>query len=209
MLINPEKCLKRLQEGNRRFSSGAAEIAPVSSQRMSEAAVAQHPFAAIIACADSRCPVEQVFDQSWGDLFVVRVAGNVCSTEVTGSVEFALDKLGTPLLVVLGHTHCGAVEAASAGADFTGSLGRLLEQIQPAAAKAKSQNPSATPQELVSAAIEANVWLTMENLLVGSRIISSKVRQDECLLHGAILDIATGSVRWLGTHPLQAALMMH
>lgn len=209
MQLDLETCLKRLQDGNTRFKSGRAENSAVSRERMAETAGKQQPFAAVIACSDSRSPVEMVFDQSWGDLFVIRVAGNVCSTEVLGSVEFALEYLEIPLLVVLGHMHCGAVQAAVSAEECPGNIGRLVELIKPAVDKARAQNPSATPKQLAAGSIEANVWLAVESLLTKSSPVSLKVRRRECLVVGAILDISTGDVRWLGEHPLQAALMMH
>ena len=123
-----------------------------------ETASGQHPIAVVIGCSDSRVPPEIVFDQGIGDVFVVRVAGNVCDAHEIGSAEYALEHLGVPLLVVLGHTSCGAVTAAVVGGEVPGNVRSLLESIQPAVVKAQHEHPDLRGKDLVAAAIEANVW---------------------------------------------------
>jgi carbonic anhydrase len=206
--LRPEECRRKLEDGNARFCAGKGEQPAVSRQRMAAAAADQQPFAAVIACSDSRCPVELVFDQSWGQIFVIRVAGNVCTPEVIGSAEFAAESLKIPLLVVLGHTKCGAVTAAASGhTASTENLRSLLERIQPAVQKIRDQRPGATQEEIAIAAVEANVLQTIGNLLAGSTLLAQFVRDSKCRITGAILDISTGEVSWLGDHPREAELV--
>jgi len=140
MQLDPGEALTRLLEGNRRFVAERPR-APVPSAKRVELANAQHPFAAVLGCADSRVPVETVFDQQPGDLFVVRLAGNIASGEAIGSLEYAVEILGCSLVLVLGHSGCGAVQAAislvESATAFPGHIALLAEAIAPAARRTR------------------------------------------------------------------------
>src|SRR5205085_10520354 len=118
-----------LKEGNGRFAAGKLAVKDVGAQRRATLAKGQHPFAVVLACADSRVPPELVFDQGLGELFVLRVAGNLADPFVLGSIEYAVEHLHTPLIVVLGHENCGAVAAALTKAAFPGNLGTLVKEV--------------------------------------------------------------------------------
>lgn len=206
----PEECLSRLQAGNERFRQGGGERHVTTREQLAKAAAApQRPFAAVLACSDSRCPVEAVFDQGVGELFVVRLAGQVCSPEAIGSLEYAVTQLDTPLVVVLAHTNCGAVAAAAADEPLAGQLGALIAQLRPAVEKAGARGSLAAQPQRLASAYEANVWLSIERLLTGSAAIARQVREGKCQVVGALLELESGEVRWYGQHPLNDALKMH
>lgn len=210
MQPSPEECLARLRQGNERFRLGRAARRTATRERMTETAGApQQPFAVVLACSDSRCPVEIVFDQGVGDLFVVRVAGQVCSSEVLGSVEYAVVQLQVPLVVVLAHTYCGAVAAAAGQEQLSDNLADLVDQIRPAVDKAGARGTLEGQAGRLTAAAEANMWLSIERLLTGSAAIARQVREDRCQVVGALLDLDSGEVHWHGSHPLNDALKMH
>jgi carbonic anhydrase len=125
----------------------------------------------------------------------------------TASLEYGTDHLGTPLLLVLGHTHCGAVTAVAQGDDVHGNIPALVKSIIPAVAQAKKNKPGATGEDLVNAAIDANVWQAIEDLFRSSPTISSKVRNGKLKVVGALYDIDTGKVTWMGSHPKQDQLL--
>jgi len=208
--LTSDEALTRLEEGNERFLAGKAQHPRLDRAHLLAAARAgQHPFATVVGCSDSRCPVELFFDMGVGDLFVIRVAGNVCDTDEIASIEYSTAYLAAPLVVVLGHTRCGAVTAAVEGGDVGGCIPRVLEQIAPAVSKARMEHPGVEGEELVDLAIRNNVWQVMENLFTGSPLVCRGVRAGEVRVLGGILDIETGRVEWMGEHPLQAALSMH
>jgi carbonic anhydrase len=206
--LSADEALKLLKDGNCRFKEGRA-IHPRqdAARRALTFGQGQHPFAAVLSCADSRVPVETIFDQGIGDLFVVRVAGNVAATDELGSLEYAVDSLGVPLVVVLGHSKCGAVIAVVEGAKLPGNLGPLLAPIKPAVSKAREENPGAAAEALIDAAIRNNVFQGMEDVLRLSPVIKAKVKAGEVKLMGAIYELDTGEVQWLGPHPDQEKLL--
>jgi carbonic anhydrase len=206
--VSAEAALKMLQDGNARFLAGKSVHPNSGAARLKETAEGgQHPFATIISCADSRVPVEHLFDQGFGDLFVIRVAGNVCDVDEIGTAEYGTEHLGTQLLVVLGHTSCGAVTAVATGAQVHGHIPALVDNIKPAVAAAQKKNPELHGKDLVPAAIEANVWQSVEDLLRGSEIVRELVTSGKLQVVGAICDIADGKIQWLGAHPLQKQLI--
>ena len=163
--ITPDNALKLLKEGNARYLAGKSTHLKIDATRMEDTTKhGQHPFATVIGCSDSREPIELIFDQGVGDIFVIRVAGNVCDVDEIGSIEYGIDHLKTPLMVVLGHTHCGAVTAVVTKAEVHGSIPSLIDNIHPAVAKAKKNNPKLTGNALIKAAVEANVWQSIEDL---------------------------------------------
>jgi len=192
-----DEALARLKEGNERFVSGHAKFPTVQKEVLAELAKGQHPFATILGCSDSRVPPELVFDAAFGELFVIRVAGNVLGPSIMGTIQYAGMHLHTPLFVVLGHEGCGAVEAALAenysGAHFHSRIALLLENILPALEHLDPKLPSA---ELLSAAVEANVRWTMQQVRESPEA-KARGKDDQVKMVGAVYDIATGRVRFL------------
>lgn len=200
--ITSQQAMLFLKEGNARYASWKAESPNVSAARLAEtAAQGQHPFVTVLACSDSRVPVERIFDRGIGDIFVIRVAGNVCGADEAGSMEYAVEHFETPLLVVLGHTNCGAVRAAVAGAEAHGNVRALLDKIGPAVASARRKNPGMADKDLVCEAVVANVWQSIADIYKTSPVLREKARSGKLSVVGAVYDIADGRVNWLGAHP--------
>ncbi|MFT5154621.1 MAG: carbonic anhydrase [Planctomycetota bacterium] len=207
---SPEEALGLLAEGNQRFLAGTSQHKGTGPVRWTETSEhGQHPFATVITCSDSRVPVERIFDQGIGDLFVIRVAGNVCDVDEVGSIEYGVDHLETPVLVVLGHVSCGAVTAVVTGAELHGSIPPLVDNIQPAVEAARKSHPSLHGKELVPAAVKANVWQSIDDLLRTSPATRARVEAGQLKIQGAVYDIGSGEVDWLGTHPQQERLLAY
>lgn len=192
-----DEALARLQAGNLRFVNGEARFPTVQKEILADLARAQQPYVTILGCSDSRVPPELVFDAGFGELFVIRVAGNVLGPSILGTLQYAALHLNTPLFVVMGHEGCGAVKAALAsrldGSQHASRIEILLEQIIPALDGLDLQAP---PAELLSSAVEANVRRTMRELLetpeAKARMETSGLR-----LVGAVYELDTGRVRFL------------
>jgi methyl-accepting chemotaxis protein len=167
----------------------------------------QKPIVTILGCSDSRVPLERIFDQGVGDVFAVRVAGNVSDTDEIGSAEYGTGHLNTPLMVVLGHTKCGAVTAVATGAQVHGSIPGLVDNIIPSVEAAKAKHPGVTGKDIVPFAIEENVWQSIGDVLSGSEEIRTLVKEGKLAVVGAVYDIDTGKVNWLGQHPEQTAFL--
>lgn len=190
--------LKKLKEGNKRYMSGKPTAPRVDAERRELTATeGQKPIATILGCSDARVPPEIVFDQKFGDLFIIRVAGNVTGISEIASVEYGTQYLGTPVVVVLGHSSCGAVQAAVEKTPLDGKLPKLVELISPAVDKAKKANPKTTGAKLLDAAVEANVRHQIRELTTKSETIKKLVDSKKIQIVGAVRDIMTGSVRWL------------
>ncbi len=194
---NAAEALERLKAGNRRFVEGKVHHAHEGAQWRKHLARAQQPFAILLGCADSRVPPELVFDQGFGDLFVIRVAGNVIDTDVVGSIQYGVRHLKVPLLVVMGHEGCGAVTAALEVLDGTARepkyIEALAERIEPGL---KGLDPALRGDARVSAAVQANVRWSVGQLArspEGRKALEDKV----VALAGAVYDLKTGSVRFL------------
>ena len=183
--LTPKDALDLLYTGNQRFSVGKPEAPHRDLDRLNEVAPAQKPFAAFLGCADSRVPIEIVFDQGFGDLFVTRIAGNVSTPEITGSLEFGTLVLGAKVLFVLGHTNCGAVTAAVKANEVPGQISSLFYHIRPAARAAKGD---------VAAAVKENVRNQMDVLREASPVIARLVRQGKLIVAGGVYNLATGKV---------------
>ena len=192
-----EQALDHLKEGNARFVSGRARFPTVQKEILAELAKGQSPYATIIGCSDSRVPPELVFDAGFGELFIVRIAGNVISPEVMGSLQYAAVHLKTPLFVVLGHEGCGAVQAALAALhEFKEERERislLLDRIMPGLDQIDANLPA---EAKMQAAVEANVRWSMHQLL---ETPEGRERQKEGLLKlvGAVYELKTGTVKFL------------
>lgn len=203
----PTDALDLLMAGNVRYASGMPEHRNTGTARIAETASGQSPFAIVLACADSRVPAELVFDRGVGDIFVVRVAGNTSGPFQAGSIEYAVEHLGSPLIVVMGHTSCGAVGAAASGAEVHGNIGAMLAPIAPAIQEAQASVPDAGPSEVAGLAVRFNVMRSMNDLILESPAIASGVQSGGVRLVGAVYDLTTGRVEWLGQHPQQAAIL--
>jgi len=191
------EALERLRAGNDRFVQGTARFPTVQKEVLADLAKGQRPYATILGCSDSRVPPELLFDAGFGELFIVRLAGNVISPEVAGTFQYAAVHLRTPLFLVLGHEGCGAVQAALE-AKFRGARDRsrieaLLQNILPGL---DGIDPTASPDEQLRAGVEANVRWTMRQIL---ETPEARAREAEGVLQlvGAVADIATGRVRFL------------
>jgi carbonic anhydrase len=194
-VISPDEAFERLKKGNRRYVEGVMKRHDFLAEREALAG-GQNPFAGILSCADSRIAPEYAFDTGRGDLFVVRVAGNFVNEDAVASFEYAVKFLGTPLLVVLGHEKCGAVDAAiktvKDGAELPGHLPHLVEHIRPAVEAALHE-----PGLLLDNAIRENVLLNVENLKTATPIISQYVSENKVRVIGGIYKLNDGHVEWL------------
>ena len=195
-MISAAEALERLRSGNARFVAGTSNINDaVSGARRAELVGGQTPFAVILACSDSRVPVELVFDQGLGDLFVIRVAGNIVAPSQVGSIEFAAAQLGTRLVVVLGHSNCGAVDAtlkelAQKQEERSPNLRSIVDRIRPAVERLE------TPS--LQEAVAANVRNSVEQLHHGSDILEELISSDKLTIVGAEYSIETGEVGFFG-----------
>ncbi|TEB04094.1 Carbonic anhydrase [Pelotomaculum schinkii] len=186
-----EAALQKLIEGNNRFTSGKPADKELGAGRREELLKGQNPFAVIVSCSDSRIPPELLFDQALGDIFVVRTAGNVVDTIAIGSVEYAVEHLHTPLVVVMGHENCGAVKAAVDGGEAEGSIGAIIDKIEPSLARAKAAG--ATGAQLYEAAADENIMATIRDLQK-SPIIQRLLASGNLTLAGAKYHLGSGEV---------------
>jgi len=193
----PEAALRRLQDGNARFVAGRALNCDLL-QQVRSTAQKQAPFAAVLGCIDSRVPPELVFDQQIGAMFVARIAGNIASTEIIGSLEFATALAGAKLVVVLGHSECGAVKGAIDDVKL-GSLTGVLQQIRPSLAKLDYKGvPSSKDKALVQRVAERNAQDAAAQLTSRSETLAGLVREGKLKIVYAMHDVATGKVAWFG-----------
>lgn len=181
--------IDELMAGNRRFVDGRPVGPHRSMARVQEVAAGQSPFAAVLSCADSRVPVEILFDQGFGDLFVCRAAGNTVSPELIGSLEFGTLVLGAQALMVLGHTGCGAVNATIAGEAVPGQISALYSRIRPAVVRSGSSD--------LEEVVRENVRIQVDLLRTSSPVIAGMVREGRLAVVGAVYDLATGRVSLL------------
>jgi carbonic anhydrase len=201
-MLNALDALARLREGNKRFvSKQAAGGDAASADRRAELVAGQEPFAIILGCSDSRVPAELVFDQGFGDLFVIRVAGNIVAPSQVGSVEFAASRHGTRLVVVMGHTQCGAVLATLEelqGRSSTNSrnLQSIVNRVRPSleTVLAWGRYDDDNPNALVQAAVRANVRASTNHLRHGSELLERLIQADGLLVVGAEYSLETGVV---------------
>ncbi len=191
--VAPAEAISKLKEGNGRYTSGNLQHPGQTSERRAELAKTQHPFATILSCSDSRVPPEIVFDQGLGDLFIVRVAGNVINDEGLGSVEYSVDHLGSRLILVLGHQNCGAVKAAretiAAKGNAPGHIESLVTAIKPAV--------EATAKEDLDATIKANVKHVVQALRSSTPILKAEVNSGKIQVIGGYYSLDTGAVTFL------------
>lgn len=186
--LSPDEALQKLMEGNQRFVQHQSQHPDQSQKRLEEVAQAQHPFVTILSCADSRVPAEIVFDQGIGDIFDVRIAGNIATVEAVGSIEYAVVLLGTPLLMVLGHERCGAVTAAVQNQVLQGDIGSFVKAIKPVVEKVKDKSG-----DVIDNAVVANVHYQIEKLK-RSQLLTERLQSGKLKIVGGRYDLDTGSV---------------
>lgn len=191
--VAPAEAVAKLKEGNGRYTSGNLQHPGQTTERRTELANTQHPFAVVVSCSDSRVPPEIVFDQGLGDLFICRVAGNIVNDENLGSIEYAVDHLGSRLIVVLGHQRCGAVQAAketiAAKGKAPGHIESLVTAIKPAV--------EATAKDDLDTTIKANVKHVVKALRSSTPILKAKVDSGEVQVIGGYYSLDTGAVTFL------------
>lgn len=197
-VISAREALARLREGNQRYAQNVRSVDSLVSHSRRDMA-SQSPVAIVLGCSDSRAPAEIVFDQGLGDLFVIRVAGNIVATSQIESVEFAAERFGTRLVIVMGHTHCGAIEATleaiAAPADARPqNLQSIVGRVRPAVEGLAQTEMAQDPVWLRREAVRANVRASVKQLRHGSEVIERLAQEDSLLVVGAELDLTTGIV---------------
>jgi carbonic anhydrase len=201
-MISAAAALERLQEGNRRFVADVRNPdARTGQKRRIELTSGQEPIAIVLGCSDSRVPAEIVFDQHLGDLFVIRVAGNIVAPSQIGSVEFAAARFGTPLVVVLGHSQCGAIQATlevlqAPTANHSRNLRSIVDRIRPWVEALLLTNLRHNPEELTRQAVRANIRASANHLRHGSEILERLIQRGELLVVGAEYSLETGVVEF-------------
>jgi carbonic anhydrase len=209
-VIDAAEAFERLRAGNQRFVDGLRDpaAAPLHQRRL-ELTTGQNPFAIVLGCSDSRVPAELVFDQGLGDLFVIRVAGNIVAPSQIGSVEFAAARFQTRLCVVLGHSRCGALDATldeleHPGASGSRNLRSIVDRIRPAVAHLGVPGSGVSREEWLSRAIRANVEYSTRQLRRGSEILEQLIRHEGLSIVGAEYSLDSGRVEFLGS-PISAS----
>jgi carbonic anhydrase len=189
--IPPAQALEKLMQGNARFAAGEPDFSAAETTQSE----VRSPIAAILACSDSPAPAEIIFDQAPGDLFIVRVAGNIVDTDGLASFEYAVERHGVPLLMVLGHSNCGTVAEALAATrmrkELPGHIGALIKSIEPAVIAAHGRHPS----DFLAATIEENVRLSMKRLMQESEIIAQTLAKKTLAVSGGVYDLSSGTVK--------------
>ncbi len=202
-MISAAEALARLKEGNRRFVAGTRSDDTLATRtRLSQLAENQEPFAVILGCSDSRVPVELVFDQGLGDLFVIRVAGNIVAPSQIGSVEFATERFGTRLVVVLGHSRCGAILATLEQLQRptetqSRNLRSIVDRVRPSVEALLATDLRREPDALVRTAIRANIRASVDHLRHGSAILEQQIAHDGLVVVGAEYSLKSGVVEFI------------
>lgn len=201
-MLTALEALARLQEGNRRFVANQTTSEPIDRAQRAALAAGQEPFAIILGCSDSRVPAELVFDQGFGDLFVIRVAGNIVAPSQVGSVEFAASRFGTRLVVVLGHSGCGAITATLE--ELTGhatsesrNLRSIVNRVRPSVEALLAGRRDHDPEALIREAVRANVRVSVNHLRHGSALLEQLSRSSGLRVLGAEYSLETGVVAFL------------
>ncbi|HEX6833877.1 MAG TPA: carbonic anhydrase [Rudaea sp.] len=200
-MISAQEALDRLRDGNRRFVNETRDGAPTSGDRRREVAMAQNPFAIILGCSDSRVPAEIIFDQGLGDLFVIRVAGNIVAPSQVGSVEFAAARYDTRLVVVLGHSNCGAIlatieELQRKSEDQSRNLRSIVDRVRPSVESLLATDLRHDHDTLVQQAVRANIRMSANQLRHGSQLLEQMILNDGLRVVGAEYSLETGVVEF-------------
>src|SRR6267142_4065834 len=208
--MNALEALEKLRQGNARFINNVRGAEPILSQvRRADFVQGQNPFAVILGCSDARVPAEIIFDQGLGDLFVIRVAGNIVAPSQIGSVEFAAERYGTRLVVVLGHSRCGAVlatleELTQPGEKQSRNLRSIVDRVRPSVEALLASELRHDPDALVRQAVRANVWASVDHLRHGSEILEQLIREQGLLVVGGEYSLETGIVEFFDDPPSPA-----
>lgn len=206
-MVSAHEALERLREGNLRFAANVRRADTfVSHTRRVELASGQQPFAIILGCSDSRVPAEIVFDQGLGDLFVIRVAGNIVAPSQVGSVEFAAERYHTRLVVVLGHSQCGAIvatleELRTSTGNHSHNLRAIVDRIRPAIEGLFATDLSHNPDALIREAVRANIRASVDHLRHGSQVLEELIRNEGLLVVAAEYSLDTGVVDFFDGEP--------
>jgi carbonic anhydrase len=207
MPLSAPDALRRLRDGNRRFVSNVSDQGALGDpSRRVELTAGQAPFAIVLGCSDSRVPAEIIFDQGLGDLFVIRVAGNIVAPSQIGSIEFAAERFGTRLVVVLGHSRCGAILATleqlgQPGDRRSQNLRSIVDRIRPSVEPLFATGLARDPDALVREAVRANIRASCEHLRHGSEILEELIANDGVVVTGAEYSLETGAVEFLDLAP--------
>lgn len=211
--VSPLEALRRLAEGKARYASDTRSVSALASQLLrSDLVAGQSPFAIVLSCSDSRAPAEFLFDQGVGDLFVIRVAGNVVAPSGVGSAEYAAANFGTRLIVVMGHTGCGAVKATldvlrGESTLPSDNIRDIVDRIRPSAQTVLELTRELSFEQQFDAAVRANVRLAVDHIRHGSRLLEDLVRDGQVAIIGAVYDLASGRVDFFDVPAeLQSAL---
>jgi carbonic anhydrase len=206
-MISAREALTRLREGNARFAANVTALEALGSRtRRSEPPPPQEPFAIVLGCSDARVPAEIVFDQGLGDLFVIRVAGNIVAPSLVGSVEFAAARFGTRLVVVLGHSQCGAIAATLEELqrptdNQSRNLRSIVDRVRPSVETLLATELKDDPERLVELAVRANIRTSANHLRHGSAILESLIQTDGLMVVGAEYSLSTGVVEFFDGVP--------
>lgn len=208
-MISAQEALQRLREGNRRFLSDANTTALTSQARRAQLATGQEPFAIILGCSDSRVPAEIIFDQGLGELFVIRVAGNIVAPSQIGSVEFAAERFHTRLVVVLGHSSCGAVQATieelqRPTENQSRNLRSIVDRVRPSVESLLETELRHDRDGLLHHAVRANIRASANHLRHGSEVIEQLIQNDGLVVVGAEYSLETGEVEFFEGVPAGA-----
>jgi carbonic anhydrase len=202
---SPHRIVTMLKKGNARFVAGTPKHPHCDAHRLAlagRADQADYAYATVLTCSDSRVPPELIFDMGVMDLFMIRVAGNVCNTDEIGCIEYGLAHVHTPVLMVLGHTQCGAVTEVTkalhgVSQPIERNISALIAPIKPAVERAMAKHPALEGLDIVPYAIEENIWKGIENLFMASPVTRNLVNEARVKVVGAVYNVATGEVDWL------------
>ena len=202
---SPDRIVTMLKEGNARFVAGTPRHPHCDARRLALAGCADqadYAYATVLTCSDSRVPPELIFDTGVMDLFTIRVAGNVCNTDEIGCIEYGLAHVHTPVLIVLGHTQCGAVTAVmqalyGVSQPFERNISALVAPIRPAVQRAMAEHTTFSGLDIMPYAIEENIWQGIENLFMASPVTRDLINEARVKVVGAVYNVGTGEVDWL------------
>jgi carbonic anhydrase len=206
--ISADEALKKLKDGNLRFAGGVSRHAGTDKARRTETFKGQKPYVTVLGCSDSRHSIELIFDAGIGEIFVIRVAGNVADTDEIGSIEYGVDHLQTPVLLVMGHTKCGAVTAVATGDEVHGHIPPLVDNIvKPVDAARKKLGKDASKEDIVNEAIKENIYQSISDILTRSELVAKRVKSGDVKVVAALYHLDSGKIDWLPPHPDQDSLV--
>jgi carbonic anhydrase len=205
--LSPDQALQKLQEGNNRFVHDQRTYPNLNSDWLKIVSKGQNPFATVLTCSDSRVSPEHLFDAGLGDIFTICVAGNVCGPHEIASIEIGVDIMTTPVVVVLGHTQCGAVTIACNQKPLNNNIPDLIKKIQPAVEKTNQEFPQLSHPDKIEKTVITNIWQSIKDIFSQSALIKARVLQNEVKIIGALYHLENGIVEWLGEYPDQNSLI--